>query len=294
MNRDAMAGFLERLGHKVTVGPSSYWYDQRRHFGLAFPHAHPVAPPPDELRGIFRTSRAVGLRYVAPLDAPGHLSYAFAVDDPAYDFGHLSANTRSKVRRGLKNCEVRRLDPGFVRAHGRAANDDTVARLRWERDFYDWDRYWDAAAATPDIEVWGALQGSELLSFIVAPVVDRCPEILVARSRTEALRLYPNNALVFSAVQALVRRDDIDRVYFGLESLDLVSGVDQFKESMGFRRLPVRQRIVFSPVAERLLGVPLVRRAALAVAQRWPEREFWRKVQGMLAFHEHRPAGAAR
>jgi hypothetical protein len=141
-------------------------------------------------------------------------------------------------------------------------------------------------AVTPDVEVWGALQGREILSFIVAPIVDRCPEILVARSRTEALRLYPNNALIFAAVQAFILREEIDRVYFGLESLDLVSGVDQFKESMGFRRLPIRQRIVFSPTAERLLHLPFVRRTALSMAQRWSDREFWRKVQGMLVFHD--------
>ncbi len=286
MNRDGMATFLERLGHRVTVGPTSYWYDQRRHFGLAFPHAHPIAPPPEELRAIFRASRAVGLRYATPSAAPGRQSYAFVVDDAAYDLAHLSANTRSKVRRGLKQCEVRQLEPGFVRAHGRQANDDTVVRLRWEGDFYDWDRYWDAVAATPDVEVWGALQGTDVLSFLVAPVVDRCPEILVARSRTDALRLYPNNALIFAAVQAWIGRDDIDRVYFGLESLDLVSGVDQFKESMGFRRLPIGQRIVFSPMAERVLRLPLVRRTALSVAQRWSDREFWRKVQGVLQFRE--------
>jgi hypothetical protein len=289
MNRDGMAAFLERLGHRVTIGHSTYWYDQRRHFGLAFPHAHPVDPPPDELRAIFRTSRAVGLRYVTSRESAGRLSYAFAVDDAAYDLAHLSANTRSTVRRGLKHCEVRRLDPGFARTHGRAANDETVSRLGWERDFYDWDRYWDAVAATPDVEVWGALRGREILSFVVAPIVDRCPEILVARSRTEALRLYPNNALIFAAVQAFIRRRDIDRVYFGIESLDQVSGVDQFKERMGFRRVPIRQRIVLSPTAERLLHLPLVRRAALSLARRWSDREFWRKVQGMLLFHDGPP-----
>ena len=285
MNRDGLATFLERLGHKVTVGPSSYWYDQRRHFGLAFPHAHPIAPPPDELQAVLRASRALGLRYATPLEAPGRPSYAFAVDDATYDLDHLSANTRSKVRRGLKHCEVRRLEPDFARARGRPANDDTVARLGWERDFYDWDRYWDAVAATPDVEVWGALQGSDILSFIVAPVVDRCPEILVARSRTEALRLYPNNALIFAAVRELVRRDDVDRVYFGLESLDRVAGVDQFKDSMGFRRLPIGQRIVFSPLAERVLRLPIVRRTALFMAQRCSDREFWRKLQGALGLH---------
>jgi hypothetical protein len=286
MNREQLGGFFERLGHRVTRGASCDWYDQRTRFHLAFPHSVPVALSPAELREVFAKTGAIGLRYVAPMDDVGRRSYALVVDDPAYDLDQLSSNTRSKVRRGLKSCEVRRVEPAFAQAHGRRASDDTLARLRFKHDFYAWDRYWEAVAATPDVEVWGALQGRELVSYLVIPLVEGCAEILVARSQTEALRSYPNNAVVFTAVQDLVRRGDLHRVLFGLESLEAVSGVDQFKESMGFRRMPIRQRIVFAPMAERLLRLPIVRRMAGAMARRRSESEFWRKVQGVLIFHE--------
>jgi len=286
MKRDDMAAFLERLGHRVVAGPSCHWYDMRPRFYLAFPHSVPVAPPADELRAVFAATRAIGLRHVAPVDGPGRASYALMVDDRAYDLDQLSGNTRSKIRRGLKHCEIRRVDASFVRARGRAANDETLVRLRFEKDYYPWDRYWDAIAATPEVEVWGALREGDLAAYIVVVPVEGCAEILVARSKTEELRHYPNNALVFTAVRDLIRRDDVDRVLFGLESLDMVEGVDQFKESMGFRRVPIRQRIQFSPTADRLLRLPMVKSIAASFARRRPDSEFWRKVQGLLTFHE--------
>lgn len=285
MTRDGMALFLERLGHRVTLSRTCYWYDLRPRFFLAFPHTAQASPGAGELDRVFAASGALGLRYVAPLDAAGRLSWALVVDDRAYDLDRLTANTRSKVRRGLKRCEVLPVAPAFVRHHGRRANDDTLARLRFEQDYYPWDRYWDAVAATGDAEVWAALCDGQVAAFLVVVIVEGCAEILVARSRTDLLTHYPNNALLFQVVHDLIRRDDVDRVLFGLESLDMVSGVDAFKESMGFSRLPIRQRIVFRPLTERLLRMPFVSRTARALARRRPGSEFWRKVEGVLIFH---------
>lgn len=285
MNRDGIATYLQRLGHRVIRTRSCYWYDLRTRFFLAFPHSQPVCPSPEEIRQVFAATRCVGMRFPAPPHAAGRASYAFIIDDRTYDLDHLSANTRSKVRRGLKQCEVRRLDPDFVRTHGRAAHIDSMQRMHIQRDVYDWARYWDAVESTPAAEVWGALRQGELLAYLVVVMVEGCAEVLVERSSSHGLRYYPNNALVFVTAQDLIRRPEVDRVLFGLESLESVFGVDRFKESMGFRRWPIRQRIVFHPLLEWVVRSPLFRRAVRGLARSRPQNEFWRKVEGLLIFH---------
>lgn len=282
MSREAFAGFLERLGHHVVQTESCGWYDMKRRFYLAFPHSVPVSPSPAELRRVFSATRGLGLRFVAPLDDPGRRSYALVVEDPAYDLEQLSSNTRSKVRRGFKACEVRRLDPALARARGREANADSLQRMRFDRDLYDWNRYWDAVEATPTAEVWGALRGRELLAYLVVLHVEGCAEILVERSSNSGLKHYPNNALIYAAVTDLIRRPEVDRILFGLESLEAVSGVDQFKLSMGLVRRPIRQRIAFHPLLRPVLNHPLVARGVRALARRRPESETWRKVEGLF------------
>jgi hypothetical protein len=285
MNRDGMADFLERLGHRVVRDTRAYWYDQRGRFMASIPHSVPLVPDRDEQRRIMRASGALGIRHLAPISGPGRMSYAFMVDDPAYDLTMLSANTRSKVRRGLKQCEVGRMDPKEARAEGREANDDTIRRLRFTRDVYDWTTYWDAVESSPGAEVWGARIGGTLVAYAVILHVERCAEILVARSHSEHLKHYPNNALIFTAVQDLIRRDDVDRILFGFESVDTATGVDNFKDSMAFRRWPVRQYIALHPVAERALGFGIVRKTLHRVVDRRRDSEFWRKVEGVLIFH---------
>ena len=207
------------------------------------------------------------------------------LDDRAYDLESLSGNSRSKVRRGLKECQVRRLDPAFVRAHGRTANEDTLRRIRFARDVYDWDQFWDAVTATPDVEVWGALREQKLLAYLVAVLVEGCAELPIARSTDDGLRHYPNNALLFTVARDLLRRPDIERIFFGLESVEHVGGVDTFKESMGFTRRPIRQRIVFHPLAEPIARARVTARIARALARRPSAGVFWRKLEGLLVFN---------
>jgi hypothetical protein len=280
-----MATFLEQLGHRVVRGKCCYWYDQAYRFFAAFPHAQPVSPDRAELRQVFGATRCLGVRFVASPESPGRASYALMLDDRSYDLESLSANTRSKVRRGLKQCEVRRVDPAFVRAHGHAANDDTLRRTGFTADMYDWNRYWDAVTASPDVEAWGALREGRLLAYLVAVPVDGCAEIHVARSADDGLRHYPNNALLFTAARNLLRQPDIERILFGLESLEAVAGVDSFKEGMGFTRRPIRQRIVFHPLAEPIVRARITGRIARALARRRSAGMFWRKLEGLLVFN---------
>ena len=285
MNRDGMADFLERLGHKVVRDGRAYWYDQRSRFMCAIPHTVPLTPDRDEQKRVMRASGALGIRHLSPVDGPGRMSYAFIVDDPAYDLHMLSGNTRSKVRRGLKQCEIGRMDPKEVRAEGRDVNDDTIRRLRFTKDVYDWNKYWDAVESSPGAEVWGARINGTLVAYSVILHVEGCAEILIARSHSEHLKHYPNNALIFTAVQDLIRRDDVDRVLFGFESVDTVTGVDAFKDSMAFRRWPIRQYIGLHPLAERVLGFAWTKNILQRLVDRRRDSEFWRKIEGVLIFH---------
>lgn len=282
LNADGMARFFEHLGHRVIRTPGACWYDFYRGFYVSFPHARLVDPRPAELRRLFRRL-TLGLRFFAPPDAGGRPSYDLMCSDPQYDLGSLSANTRSKTRRGLSRCTVERLEPAYLRTHGRAIHEETLQRIG-VRDPYPWEAYWRAVEQSDVIEVWGALAESELVAYLVAVRADRCAEIMVARSSTEALRFYPNNALVYTAVRDMLARPGIDAVWFGAESLEGAEKVDEFKLSMGFVKRPIRQHIILHPLLRPLFRSALVMRGVAALAARQPRNELWRKLQRVSAF----------
>lgn len=276
----AMADFLERLGHRVVQTESSYWYDVHRHFYLNFPHHRLVNPNANELSQLFKGFYA-GVRYFGPPAVPGRPSYAIICRDRQYSLDLLSPNTRSKVRRGLKHCKVERLEPKFVRERGKEANEDTLQRIGI-RDPYPWESYWRAVEESDCVEVWGAQMGKDLVAYLVAVLVEGCCEILIARSLAGFLKFYPNNALLFTVVHDMLSRAEIDQVFFGVESLEDLSSIDQFKESMGFVKSPIRQRVVLHPLLRPALLSPLVVRAISGLANLQPQNEFWRKLNGIM------------
>jgi len=286
---EPFAHFLSATGHRVLRGAGTYWYDASPGFFLAAPSHRLLAPPADELRALLRFQPCAGLRFSAPLEGPGKRSYQIVCDDRDYDLDRLSANVRSKVRRGLRRCAIAPLPFADIAAQGLAADRDTLARQGRAVRLAGpaWARYWDAAAAAPTMEGWGASVGGQLAAFLVSVRFDDCVEFLLARSRTDLLDAYPNNALVFEVARLMLRERGVRQITFGLESLEAVDALDEFKFGMGFRSAPLRQRVVFHPLVRRLLAQPAARRALTRFADgRGPRGGFWQKAVGLLRFAE--------
>jgi hypothetical protein len=286
---EPFAHFLAATGHRILRGAGAYWYDASPSFFLSLPSHRLLIPSPDALRDLMRHQPCAGVRFPAPLDGPGKLSYQIVCDTPDYGIESLGANARSKVRRGLRRCVVRPAAFSTIAAQGLAADRDTLSRQgRAVRlDGAAWAAFWAAADATAGMEGWAAYVGAEMAAFLVSVQFEDSVEFLLARSRSDRLDAYPNNALIFEVARTMLVERQIRQITFGLESLEPVAPLDQFKFGMGFRPAPLRQRVVFHPLLRVLLqprGVrALVSRHAAA---RGAARGFWRKALGLVRFAE--------
>lgn len=296
MEASAYASFLLAMGHRVVSTPSTYWFDASRYFYLSAPSHRTIAPSSQELSSLWRCFPCLGARFASPLSGPGRLSYQIVCDNRDFSIEALSGNIRSKVRRGLKRCEVRPLALSEIAQKGREANADTTTRQGREGVFDEgrWERFFAAAQGTPGFEGWGAFCGEELAAFLVTASFDDSVEFLLARSRSEFLGSYPNNALIYSVTEEMIRKRGVPEITFGLESLEPVGPLDEFKFGMGFRACPIRQRVVFHPLLQPLMKSAAFRRSLLA----WSDRRgangvFWRKAAGILRFADESAGGTA-
>lgn len=284
---DDYAAFLRALGHRVVSTGAMRWYDANRRFFMAAPPHRAYSPSEEELAQLWRAAGCVGVRFAAPLTGPGRLSYELSCSNPDYGLEGLSANTRSKVRRGLKRCQIDQVAMSVLRDEGRRAHADTVARqgrdgsLEADR----WQRFFAAAAAAPGFEGWVARVDGEVAAFLVTVTFDDAVEFMLARSRNDNLGAYPNNALIFAVTEEMLVRRRVPEITFGLESLEPVEQLDQFKFSMGYEAKPIRQRIVFHPLLRPVLGLAPVRRGLCRWLEAHAERGVaWRKAAGVLRF----------
>jgi hypothetical protein len=162
-----------------------------------------------------------------------------------------------------------------MRRQDRMPPDTPAARAHWER-------YWSAAAQTPGMQPWGALVDEQLAAYVLTVrMEDRC-EFLLARSNDGHLHQYPNNALIYTVAREMLQLPDVTAITFGLESLESVEALDQFKFAMGFRRRPLRQCVVMRPGLATALQTPGLERAVRWYAARPGVHPAWRKLVGIM------------
>ena len=286
MDAVALASFYEKTGSKVVRSPSGYWYSPSRGVMNFFPYRHTCVGSND-YRTLWSSSRALVARHTVPIvSAIGHKSCIYLCDPSTYSLDLLSANTRSKVRRGLKNCRVEQVDFDVLARRGLALQVSTL--VRQDRKVpsnveHSWMRMCQVAGQTPDFEAWGAFYEDQLAALAIGFVFDQRYHISVVRSAQSLLKYYPNNALVFEMVCHIASRPTLFDISYGLESVqNELTGLDSFKLDMGFRREPLKQYAAIRPLARPMLH-------ASANVVRWlthtrPDNQFLRRLNGTLRF----------
>lgn len=286
MDVERFARFYERSGVRVARSASAWWYEAAPRFLLALPSHHPLTLPDDEAAELIRREKLAGLRYIAAEGDGGRDSFQLVCDDAAFGLDKLSANTRSKVRRGLSRNEIRRISGRELAEVAEAAFVETMERQnRASTAAVDaWRRMLTAADDEPAIEIWTAWHEGEFACYLIAVRIDDVCEFFQARSSNRLLKHYPNNALIYTLTEEMLVHRGVREVTFGIESPEPVEELDAFKLQMGYRKKPVRQRVVFHPLLRAAFALAPVRNLLMKAGSRPTADVRLRKAAGILKF----------
>ena len=221
--------------------------------------------------------------------APGPGRPANCVDyvcrDAQYDIERLDSNARRDVRRGLRSFEVGRCTWERWAEQGLSAWIDTQRRHGYAgpdaRDFRAVTERW---RDQPFYEIWGAWQGPELVAWLTVLKIDDWGMVDLVRSRTDALRGCPNNALVYAATRSLLVSERRRWVSYGTSSVQ--PGVNdtsmhRYKVRMGYEAVPAHRVFACQPVLGSLLRSRSVSAVLRRIAAAVPSSAPLQKVAGM-------------
>ncbi len=268
------------------AGSSSYWIPQGYRFCVRMPPHCVDIVSPQERSQVMREMKAIAISYSLTPSAQKPANAIHFVCNDDYDLDRLSRNTRSKVRRGSAAFGVDIISSYELRKDGYIAASDTKQRVGGSRlrpkDFDDWVRQMDRhgyqfwAARTPDLTIaaWAAVL-----------VVDNWALIPVERSRSEYLKRYCNNALLFEILRSTLNNQGVSSVSYGWSSLQTNSRIDSlstFKQSMGFQCDPIHRTIDLHPAIAPLVGNRLVHRIADDILRRNPSSYYAGKIAGLM------------
>ena len=285
MTPDDLAGFFRRNGQRVARTANAHWYMPSSTAWSIFPYReYPIVDEVDYSQ-LWRECRtavvARSVRADADAGEANRALYICAIE--GYDLASLSSNTRSKIRRGLASNEIRRAGFDELADAGAALHESTLRRQgrrvppkaheQWEKTC--------VSAKESGFEGWGAYHEGRMVGLVLGFRFDGRYHLSSIRSDAESLKTYPNNALIFTITKTALEQPDVRDVSYGLESVQHgLEGLDTFKLSMGFTRIPVHETVVLRP-SLRMFRRPATR-AAMALAKRFPERDDFRKAAGIL------------
>jgi len=275
VERARFIDYFGDLGRHPQLVDGGVWYETGPGFMQRFPFHEVVPLSSTPGQGLFRTRRVQAARFgrqPAVEDAP---SSSLWIRRRPYSIDDLSANTRSKVRRGLKRTRIERVDFSELRTAAIDLLASTAERQGVsyrDRDAKRWSQFCDVAPRHNMIEAWAGYVDDQLAIFAVCFEVENCFQISTVRSDSALLNHYPNNALVHTLMTEADKRDSVDTVCYGLASLDRsTSGLNDFKLRAGFEAEPIDDVILArQPFASaRVLGRGLSR--VEARSHRWAQ-----------------------
>ncbi len=272
-----------RQGHKILRTESSYWVSAGMGTYQAIPYHALISPSENELQALFREHRATATRYSTPLSASeGMFSYHIVVDGKHY----LPQKLLRKAKKGLAIAAVEPISLSQMATEGWGLRRDTLDRQG--RRGVEKQSWWETLCQTgqdiPGLEAWGAMVDGRLAAALLGMQCDDTFSIFFQQSHRDFLRLGVNNALTYVVTTKILERPEINRIFYGLHSLDAPPSVDEYKIHMGYFPKPVRQRIVFSPLLRPLVNP--ISHAALKMALRLlPSSYVFSKAEGMFRFY---------
>jgi len=221
------------------------------------PHK-PITVSRREIRGALRRTGAALAAWTDNWDTPECQWWWVCCDDTEYDISRIrSKRRRGEIRRSLKRCEVRRVEaewfaehgyPVYLAAHGRYGQDvRPVSAEEFARNALHNAEY-------AGRETWGAFVEGQLAAYLSCIIIDDMVSLSSSKSDPERLNARPNTALTYTLTHHYLRERGFGFTTCGSRVLLHHTNVQDFRESLGYRRIYCPLRAMLCPALAFAVG----------------------------------------
>ena len=245
---------------------------------LSMPHVS-IDVDRAQLREVMSQHGAVLATWTTDWDMPGVSEWWWVCcDDPNYQVDLVkSSRGRRDIRKGLRECEVRRVDR---HEFGRLAYPIYSAAARsYGRTPPTEESFVRGASSTtyPGIEFWGAFCHDRLAAFSTCRVVDNAVSLANARSDPDLEKHDPNAALFYGICRHYME-NGLRYVTNGSRTLWHPTRINDLLEKLGFLKVYCRVNVEVSPVV-RIIDRLRVAAWGRYVGLPWLFRRRWMQLE---------------
>jgi hypothetical protein len=249
--------YLRLMGHQVVKTSSFLWINTRPRYFQPSPPFILEGEYGVEAAEVLIKTKAFACRWFSRAESPVSTmdrngAVKLYVVEPPYELAQLHPKARNQTRRGLERFEVQKvkLDEG-IEENALSVYRDNVLRLQLMKTdaqiIEKWGRWMQAIRDSKCTEFWCAKYEGKICAFTVVVQTPWGKEIVLQRSHSGSLKLYPNNALVYTVVKESFNQG-ASLVSFGLSAFaGGRNSLDHFKCNMGFGATPLQEHFLWHP-----------------------------------------------
>lgn len=199
-----------------------------------------------------------------------------------YDFQKVSANTRSKIRRGMKRLSITRSDPLWLAEQGYECHRKSYQRYKHARPLppEEFRTFLSSLAGCPIFDVWTCLKDDSLLGYIICLREAGGVFMHTIDITPEGLHDYAGYAMIHHVLDDYVSKKGLP-VTNGSRSISHATDMQDFLLKFGFEREYAQLHVVYRPdvrLAVNLLypfwrilkwfdGIPLIQKISSVLYQ---------------------------
>jgi len=245
--------YLEQSGRKVYYGGGIRW---KKYRGVLIP-ASPL--PCDsfhfkegEARNLIKRARVPFIRWTSDF-TDGPTEWWWIISRPPFSLEILSSKLRNQIRRGLKNCEIRKIDALWLAEFGYTCYSKAFQRYKSskpieKKTFVVQEKLKDNFDC---FEFWGVFVEGELAGYCECIIIDNRLAINIVKYYPKYLRLYSAYALTYTILNYYINEKKVSYISNSMRSIAHDTKMQEFLMKFNFRREFCRLNVVYS----QLFGV---------------------------------------
>lgn len=201
-----------------------------------------------EQKQLLKKSGAYFIRWTNNFDIPHKSSFWYIIKDSAASLEELSANTRSKVRRGLKNCTVTLMDKEIISKEGYEVYIKAFERYKtFQKPFTQNEFQKNLLSLDNGWEFWGVRnQKGVLIAYSQNYLQNNTCNYSTIKFDPDYLFLYPSYALFFTMNNYYLNTRQVKYIHDGARSIAHQSNIHDFLcDKFNFRKAYCKLNIVY-------------------------------------------------
>ncbi len=205
----------------------------------------------DHAAKLLKQSQAYFLRWVSDWDCPFATNFWYIIKDSPGILEELSSNTRSKVRRGLKNCKVEITTAEYIAEHAYPVYVNAFGRYEHYRKplaEHIFKSNISSLASDKKWQFWGVWDTEgKLIAYSQNKLHDNTCNYASLKFDPAYLKLYPSYALYHSMNSYYLNECKLLYVNEGARNLSHSTNIQEFvMQKFKFRKAFCRLHVVYS------------------------------------------------